>query len=53
VIGRILPVTGPFCSAATAIIRRSIYRSVELPDGVTFEQYVLRIPKAAMMAARR
>ena len=23
--------------------------SVELPDGVTFEQYVLRIPKAAMM----
>jgi hypothetical protein len=23
---------------------------VELPDGVTFEQYVLRIPKAAMMA---
>ncbi|WP_409496088.1 NUDIX hydrolase [Amycolatopsis sp. cmx-11-12] len=24
--------------------------SVELPDGVTFEQYVLRIPKAAMVA---
>jgi len=23
--------------------------SVELPDGVTFEQYVLRMPKAAMM----
>ena len=23
--------------------------SVELPDGVRFEQYVLRVPKAAMM----
>lgn len=25
--------------------------SVELPDGVTFEQYVLRMPKAAMVVA--
>lgn len=33
----------------TRRLRLSI-ASVELPDGVTFEQYVLRIPKAAMMA---
>ncbi|MBK1785001.1 NUDIX hydrolase [Prauserella cavernicola] len=32
----------------TRRLRLSI-ASVELPDGVTFEQYVLRIPKAAMM----
>lgn len=33
----------------TRRLRLSI-ASVELPDGVKFEQYVLRIPKAAMMA---
>ncbi|WP_370946604.1 NUDIX hydrolase [Amycolatopsis sp. cg5] len=32
----------------TRHLRLSI-ASVELPDGVTFEQYVLRMPKAAMM----
>jgi 8-oxo-dGDP phosphatase len=32
----------------TRRLRLSI-ASVELPDGVTFEQYVLRMPKAAMM----
>ncbi|HEV2783868.1 MAG TPA: NUDIX hydrolase [Actinophytocola sp.] len=32
----------------TRRLRLSI-ASVELPDGVTFEQYVLRVPKAAMM----
>jgi 8-oxo-dGTP pyrophosphatase MutT (NUDIX family) len=35
----------------TRRLRLSI-ASVELPDGVRFEQYVLRMPKAAMMVVR-
>jgi hypothetical protein len=32
-----------------AVDRRHTAITLELPDGVQFEQYVLRIPKAAMM----